>query len=157
MVLCQINKSQKMPQRDAEALTPYSEIYHNDMKLLVIEDSLEVQQRLCQMLATIPRLSVAATDSVAAGLEQLHLTPPDVVILDLQLSDGDGLQVLRIAKREVPAVQVFVLTNHVFRRQLCLKEGADGFFDKSMEFGTLLNAVKTLAAKSPEQTSGHHG
>ncbi|MBI5920646.1 MAG: response regulator transcription factor [Betaproteobacteria bacterium] len=115
------------------------------MKLLVIEDSPEVRQRLCQMLAALPKLNVVAIATLAAGLEKLREDPPDLVILDLQLADGDGMKMLRIAKREFPATRVFVLTNHVFRRQLCLKEGADRFFDKSMEFGVLLEAVKGLA------------
>lgn len=115
------------------------------MKLLVIEDSPEVQRRLCRLLTAIPDTSVAASTSLGAGMEQLRREPPDIVILDLQLSDGDGMDLLITAKRDYPAIRVFVLSNHVFRRQLCMAAGADRFFDKSMEFGALLDAIKGLA------------
>ncbi|MDD5177272.1 MAG: response regulator transcription factor [Sterolibacterium sp.] len=112
------------------------------MNLLVIEDSCEVRQRLCQLLAGIPRVNVVEKTTLAAGMEQLRLDPPDIVILDIHLPDGDGMQVLRTAKRDFPATQVFVFTNHVFHRRQCQAEGADRFFDKSMEFVALLEAVR---------------
>lgn len=115
------------------------------MNLLVVEDSNEVRQRLCQFLVAIPNVKVVEKTTRAAGMEQLRLDSPDIVILDLQLPDGDGMQLLRTAKRDFPATRVFVFTNHVFHRRQCLAEGADRFFDKSMEFIALLEAIKVLA------------
>ena len=112
------------------------------MNLLVVEDSDEVRQRLCQLLAAIPSLQIAQSATLAAGIEQLRQDPPDIVILDLQLPDGDGVMLLKTSKREFPATRVLVLTNHICRRRLCMEEGADCFFDKSLEFMALLDAVK---------------
>lgn len=129
---------------------------HNHMNLLLIEDSPDVQQRLCQLLASIPNLKVVARNTVAGGTDQLRQDSPDIVILDLQLPDGDGMQLLRTAKRDFPATRVFVFTNHIFHRRQCKLEGADMFFDKSLEFQALLEAVEALACSWADDIEGGH-
>lgn len=61
---------------------------------------------------------------------------PDVVILDLELATGSGLEVLRFIRQSKRKTLVIVLTNlsHPHYRRKCLAEGADYILDKSVEF-----------------------
>lgn len=115
------------------------------MKLLIVEDSELVANRLCQALADIPGLALTLAGGCAIASEQLHRWQPQAVILDISLPDGDGLALLRQIKREWPAMWVLMFSNHADYRQHCVREGADAFFDKSMEFEALTATVRNLA------------
>lgn len=115
------------------------------MKLLIVEDSELVADRLCQALAGIPGLTLALAGGCASAGEQLRDWQPQTVILDIGLADGDGLTLLRQIKREWPAMRVLMFSNHADYRQHCVREGADAFFDKAMEFEALAATIRNLA------------
>jgi DNA-binding NarL/FixJ family response regulator len=110
----------------------------------VVEDSVPVRARLVEQLYQIDGVSIvgqaaSASEAVAGILE----TQPDYVVLDFQLEDGTGVDVLRAARPQMPATVFIVLTNHPqaqFRR-ICLEAGADAFFDKSTEFGKVRQVI----------------
>lgn len=72
---------------------------------------------------------------------------PDVVILDLALAAGNGIEVLRRTKAALPEVKVIVLTNRTEPqyRKTCLDLGADRFLDKSRDFASLGPELSALA------------
>ncbi len=117
------------------------------MRLLIIEGSAEVRQRVCQLLTTIPNVEIQTETSLAGGRKWVRQQQPDIIVLDAELSDGQGIEFLRTVKHEHPATQVFVFTNSVFLRKKCRAAGADRFFDKSMEFNALVNAVGELTER----------
>lgn len=115
------------------------------MKLLIVEDSTPIAERLCQALASIPGLTLALAGGCTTAGEQLQEWQPQLVILDIGLSDGDGLELLRRIKRETPAIRVLMFSNHADFRAHCLREGADAFFDKAVDFPALIASVRILA------------
>ncbi len=72
------------------------------------------------------------TGTASAGLAAIHKTPPDLVLLDLGLPDGDGLDVLRTIRRELPQTQVIILTanDSLSNAIASIKEGAFHFISK---------------------------
>ena len=113
-------------------------------KVFVAEDSAAVRARLVEMLNDLPGVSVvgeAATpaDTVAGILR----TFPDYVLLDFQLEGGTGVDVLRTIRSQVPGVVFVVLTNFAQPqvRAVCMKAGADAFFDKSTEMGKVKDLI----------------
>jgi CheY-like chemotaxis protein len=80
---------------------------------------------------------------------------PDLVILDIQMPDGDGVAVLGAAKRLEPAPVVMVLTNSAdaYHRLRCEAAGADFFLDTSKQFVEIPRIVRGLI----EQGVAHHG
>jgi DNA-binding NarL/FixJ family response regulator len=119
------------------------------VRILVVDDSPLVRSRLVAMLRVLPCVSlVNEAGTLAAARAALGGLRPDVVILDLQLADGDGLAILRDAKRlrEPPAVAV--LTNHAddWYRVRCDQAGADFFLDKSKQFDRIPAIVARLTA-----------
>ena len=106
-------------------------------RLLVVDDSAIVRQRLCELLAEAP--CVRHVIEAASGAEAWTLFErwsPDVVVLDIQLPDDSGLALLRRIKRASPPCLVIVLTNlqDLIFRQESQRLGADYFLHKATEF-----------------------
>jgi two-component system response regulator AtoC len=81
------------------------------MKILVVEDDLHTRQGL-QMLLEEFGLDVRAASTLAEAHAQLAAFDPDVCLTDLQLPDGDGIDLIRAARAEDPLREIVVLTGH---------------------------------------------
>ncbi len=98
--------------------------------------------------------AIESAYSLAEAKTVLHAKVMDVVILDINLPDGNGLTLLEWIKQHYPAMTVIMFTNNsdLFFRKAAKKAGADHFLDKSMEFEGLIKILKTLKLK---QTLSH--
>jgi DNA-binding NarL/FixJ family response regulator len=117
------------------------------LKVLVVDDSSLVRKRLAGLMAEAAAVeSVAEAASAADALLAVPAFRPDVVILDLQMPEGSGLDVLRTLRGYKPAPIVVVLTNHTgdHYRRACREGGADFFFDKSTDLERVLEVVGAL-------------
>lgn len=119
------------------------------MKLLIVEDSPLVSVRLKAAFAPIAGLEIVIADRLALACDCFRTLQPALVILDIDLPDGSGLDLLHKIKRECPATRVMMFSNHDCFRQRCKDRGADYFFDKSAEFEELAATVHGLAAAAP--------
>ena len=123
------------------------------MKVFVVDDSVVIRERLKRLVADVPDVQVIgeagdAQIAVAAILAQ----KPDVVLLDIHILNGNGIDVLQRLKQERVAPAVIILTDYPFPeyRQLCLKAGADFFFVKSTEFEQLVPALQKLSQQKAQ-------
>jgi DNA-binding NarL/FixJ family response regulator len=113
-------------------------------KLFVVEDSPSIRTRLVELLGEIEGASIvgeaATPDEAVAGILR---TKPDCVVLDFQLINGTGVDVLRAVHPASPQIAFVVLTNHPTAqyRRVCMEAGARFFLDKSSEFGKLKQVV----------------
>ena len=80
-------------------------------KILVVDDERSVRMMLEAALRA-QGYRVTCVANGAAAREQLEAEEFDVVLLDLQLGDTDGIEVLREVKRLWPATEVILLTAH---------------------------------------------
>ncbi|HEX4926569.1 MAG TPA: response regulator [Burkholderiales bacterium] len=122
------------------------------MQIYIVEDSAAVRTRLTAMLGEVPGAEVAGASAGATqATREILESRPEVVILDLNLAEGGGFDVLRALRAEAPEIDVFMLSNFSAYpyRQLAERLGARGFFDKTTEFGRVREA---LAAKAKEST-----
>ena len=71
---------------------------------------------------------------------------PDVVVLDLHLREGNGIDVIRALRQAGTDPTCIVLTNHsgLPYRKAALEAGAHHFFDKSTEIPLMLSLIRTL-------------
>lgn len=107
------------------------------MRVFVVEDSDAICERIVRMVNDVSNVQVVGTaDKVSTALLGIKKYEPDVVILDIQLLDGNGLTVLEQVKKEQPRSKVIVLTNFNSDqyRDLAQRYGADAFLDKSNDF-----------------------
>jgi DNA-binding NarL/FixJ family response regulator len=127
------------------------------MKILLVEDSRVLRERIRRMIEEIPKaVLVAETGSEIDARSCLEKYQPDVAVIDLRLSTGSGLALLEHIKAVYPAILKIVLTNYgqPEYRDTCMALGADYFFDKSMNidaFNELLVSLSRVNA-SVEQT-----
>lgn len=81
------------------------------LRCLIIEDQLMFAQLLAGVLRTIRGLDViAAANNVAEGLRACRRLKPDLVILDITLPDGSGLEILAHLAAHQPSTKVIVLS-----------------------------------------------
>lgn len=106
------------------------------MNIVIVEDSELIRAQLTRIVGMQPRIHIVGVcgEEEAAFLMILNLQP-DAVLLDLLLSPGSGLNLLKRIRAARCACRVLVLTNstdEAIRRE-CLSIGISGFFDKSQE------------------------
>ncbi len=108
------------------------------MNIFVVEDAPEIRKRLIAMIRMVGGVNVIGeADSVNKAIDGVLGSAADTLLLDLQLRDGIGLDVLTRVKQARPELHVIVLTNFATQqyRQASLAAGADFCLDKSGEFG----------------------
>ena len=85
-----------------------------------------------------------ASDGQGA-IDQTALFHPDVVVMELQMPELDGMSAIRIIKSRWPAVRIVVLTMYATERAAALDAGADAFLLKGCSTDELLEAVMPSA------------
>lgn len=121
------------------------------LKTFLVDDSLVVQERLRTILSELTEVRIIgqAHDATEAMLS-IRKLKPDVVVLDIRMPKGNGLDVLQHIKGGQPAPAVIILTNYPYPqiRKKCMEAGADFFFDKSTEFESLPGVFRQLIRNS---------
>ena len=117
--------------------------------IYIVDDSASIRTRLAELLAAMSDVEVvgqaaSAADAVAGILGTL----PDSVVLDLNLTGGSGIDVLRTVHPQAPGIVFVVLTNHSEPqyRRACVRAGATYFLDKSTEFDQVRAVIAEIAA-----------
>jgi len=84
--------------------------------------------------------------SVVAARQAVKELQPDIILLDLNLADGDGLDLLRELSGENPTARVIVLSQHreVTHAHRALRAGARGYVMKSEATEVVLTAIETV-------------
>ena len=115
------------------------------LKVFISDDSATIRERLVTMVLDLPDIAVVGqAQDVPGSLAAIRHTRPDVVILDIRMPGGNGIEVLREVKKMNPAPTVIMFTNyaHTQYRKKCEEAGADFFLDKSTEFDKLPQALE---------------
>jgi DNA-binding NarL/FixJ family response regulator len=118
------------------------------MRVLVTDDCVVVRHHVASMIGAISSVThVAEADSGSDAVQSVRLHRPDVVVLDIQMKNGNGIDALAEIKREFPSTHIIMLTNHAdpVYRAACMRAGAEHFFDKSLEFDRVVDVVASIA------------
>ncbi len=121
------------------------------MSVLIADDSGVVRERLAALLQEMPGVSVVGeTENVAGTLEGIRRLRPAVVVLDINMPGGSGLDVLRRMTEERLDAVVIVLTNFAFPEyeQKARAFGASAFLNKSNEFMRAADLVRDLSDRA---------
>jgi DNA-binding NarL/FixJ family response regulator len=91
---------------------------------------------------------VGHAGNVLDAIQGIRGAKPDVVILDIRMPGGSGIDVLESLKNDKPLPIVIMLSNYSDRpyRRRCLQSGARFFFDKSAEFHKVVEVLRGLMA-----------
>jgi two-component system response regulator DesR len=119
-------------------------------RVFLADDSAAIRQRVAALLADKAMDVVGQAATPQACIDGILAAAPDVVVLDVQLEGGTGLQVLRAVRQARPAIAFIVFSNNASApyRKRYLGEGAERFLDKSSEFDQLASAVAQASARA---------
>jgi DNA-binding NarL/FixJ family response regulator len=120
------------------------------LKVFLAEDSAAIRDRLHGLFVRARMSVVGEAGTPDGAIDQILALHPDVVVLDVQLEGGSGLEVLKAVRSADPKVAFVVFSNNatsVYRKRY-LKEGASRFLDKSTEFDQLPQAVASAGFRT---------
>ncbi|MBT0667970.1 response regulator transcription factor [Novosphingobium profundi] len=122
---------------------------HPWRQVVVVEDDADIRELITAQLNR-ERLRITAVGSVAALRETLDTLDADLVILDLNLPDGDGVEVCKSLRAEgfQGAIMMVTARNSALDRVLGLELGADDYLAKPFEPRELLARVRNLLRRS---------
>jgi DNA-binding NarL/FixJ family response regulator len=117
------------------------------LKVFITDDSVLVRERLVGLLSELETVElVGQAENAPEAVETIQRLRPDVVILDIRLPGGNGIEVLKAIKQNAPAPIVIMLTAFPYRQfyERCQEAGAEYFFDKASEFHRIVEVLKQL-------------
>jgi two-component system response regulator DevR len=119
------------------------------VSVFIVEDSALIRNRIIDDINAMGDFDVVGfAESQEDAIESIEALRPQVVVTDLRLKEGSGIEVVRQvrAKRSRAPPRIFVLTNYASPeyRQKCLLSGADDFFDKSHNYGRFLSSMHQI-------------
>ena len=127
------------------------------LSILVIEDS-PVNMALTTAILENAGHVILQAETASAGIELARRQHPDLVLMDLQLPDIDGLAATRMLKadRRTSDIPVIALTAHAMAgdRERALEAGCDDYDTKPIEFPRLLTKIESLVAKQSAPARG---
>lgn len=126
------------------------------MKVLVIEDQTMVRELLalaCKQ--ALPKSGVRTAGSRADALALCREAPPDLVILDLVLPDGDGLDLLPDLFALAPGAKIIALSSHIdeFTLHRALSSRVHGILDKNEQPVRILREAITAVLGGQQYVS----
>jgi DNA-binding NarL/FixJ family response regulator len=117
------------------------------LKVCIVDDAASIRVSLRKMLSILDYIEITGeADSVKSAKILLSNNEPDLTLLDLNLPDGSGYDILKVIKESKNPHKVIILTNYSAEsyKKKALKEGADHFFDKSTEFEKVIDVIVHL-------------
>ena len=125
-------------------------VAHPVVRVYLVEDSPILTKLLVGLIeADSGAIVVGQSDNARSALADISSLDPDLVVLDLHLREGNGVDVIRALRASDKALSLptlVVLTNHsgLPYRKAAREAGADHFFDKSTEIPMMLSLIRSL-------------
>lgn len=119
------------------------------MRIVVVDDHEIVRQGLRALLEAEDDFSVVGeAGSVAEAVRRVGYESPDVVVMDVRLPDGSGVEACREIRSRWPSVKVLMLTSYADEDALmsAIVAGASGYVLKRIDSHDLVNNLRKVAA-----------
>ena len=114
------------------------------ISVLIVDDHEVVREGLRALLRRRPNLTVVGeAETVASAIEQARRMKPDVVIMDLRLPDGSGVEACREIRAQRPETKVIMLTSYADEEAVIasIMAGATGYLLKQTRTQALTDAI----------------
>lgn len=112
------------------------------LRVLVVEDDREIRA-LMQSSLSVEGFEVQTAVSLSEASALLRHDPPDVIVLDLGLPDGDGVQLVREVRQHKSVPIIVVSARHQEAQKIALLDaGADDYLTKPFSVGELLARIR---------------
>ena len=121
----------------------------NKLKILIVDDHDIVRKGLAMLVSRQDDLSVVAeAGTVAEAVEKARQSGPDVVVMDIRLPDGTGIEACRDIRDENPDVKVLMLTSYSDEEAVMgsIMAGASGYLLKEIRSQEIVDAIRRVGA-----------
>ncbi|MFE0460062.1 response regulator [Kitasatospora sp. NPDC058965] len=122
---------------------------NGQIRVFLLDDHEVVRRGVHELLADEPDIEVVGEAGTAAeALSRIPAVSPDVAVLDVRLPDGNGVEVCREIRSQLPGVRCLMLTSFSDDEALfdSIMAGAAGYVLKAIRGTDLLSAVRDVAA-----------
>jgi len=122
------------------------------IRVLVVDDSVVVRRMVSDVLSADPQLEVAATAANGKiALARLTQVNPDIVILDVEMPEMDGLETLTNIRKSFPSLPVIMYSTVTWRGAEstleALARGAADYVTKPSNVGSAVQAIETIRSQ----------
>lgn len=117
--------------------------------ILVIDDDTDILKVLKANLE-LHKYTVATAESWTEGQKTISARKPDLLILDLMLPDGDGVEICRSLRKQYPSLPIIMLTakDKISDKVIGLESGADDYVVKPFETLELIARIKACLRRA---------
>jgi two-component system, chemotaxis family, protein-glutamate methylesterase/glutaminase len=119
------------------------------IRILIVDDSVVIRRLLTSTLSEVPGLEIAGTAALGKiALAKIPQCNPDIVILDVEMPDMDGIETLRRIRKEAPRLPVIMFSTKTERGAVAtieaLTSGASDYVAKPSNVGNALLAMARI-------------
>jgi len=126
------------------------------MRILIADDHHMVRRGVGDLLSKEAGWEICgeATDA-AQAIQKASELNPDLVVLDISMPDGSGLEAARRIRQEIPHVRILMMSHHDATQfvQSAIESGADGCIDKARLALDLVAMIKSLQPRNSNLAS----
>ena len=118
------------------------------MTVLIVDDSPLIVTKVTELLEDFNSITALKTcGSYAHAVREIEIKHPKVALLDINLPDKSGIELLKYVKAKSPETTIIMFTNQSsdYYRKLCFNMGAHYFLDKSQDFDNIPMILSTLS------------
>ena len=120
---------------------------------MVVDDDEMVRRSTCGLLKTYPDIEVVCEGADGAeAVAKARGYRPDVILMDITMPTMNGLEATRIIKREIPSIQIVVVSGHDALRE-ALSAGASGYVMKTEVAERLVTELRKVQPPRPSEAS----
>ncbi|HCP23420.1 MAG: response regulator transcription factor [SAR202 cluster bacterium] len=122
---------------------------NSTLKILIVDDHDIVRKGLAMLVSRQEDLSVVAeAGTVAEAVEKARESSPDVVVMDIRLPDGSGIEACRDIRDENGDVKVLMLTSYSDEEAVMgsIMAGASGYLLKEIRSQEIVDAIRKVSS-----------
>lgn len=126
----------------------------NRIKAVIVENIPQVQKRFEKLLGLIEDVDIInVVSSAQDATEIVNVTRPDVLLIDVNLPDMNGIQFAEILRREHPTTQVIIISQDRFGETVlqALRTGASDFLTHDVSINELTSAIQRAGELATEE------
>lgn len=130
---------------NGEILPDEKQISHRQITILLVDDSNAIRETLCSYLEPQPDFEiVGSVDNARSALEQTRTLNPDIVLMDIEMPEIDGLEATRAIAQQFKESKVIVLSIHDDEQYIdrVLEAGARGYLLKTIPMEELAYSIR---------------
>jgi DNA-binding NarL/FixJ family response regulator len=116
-------------------------------RAILVEDDTEFRQCVKKILSSrYPSIQLIEAGDGKEAMSKIDLLPPDMIFMDIQLPDKNGLELTRMIKARHPNTIIVILSNHDLTeyRETAYRNGANYYISKDSPLGDFFSLIERI-------------